>query len=191
MCVRSHERSEGCHSCRLLQSTASNLTPLNTCVSREHSLSHALTHAHIHLLEEQRHSFITTMQTNASTIESSCTNSVPWRSHTRNRCTCSPNHTLIRSLSLCTMKRNSVGSITRSFTHSHCARRNTTCMQWGKNQIMMSCAAKVGFDWATLDACGTGAEGQHLMERSSSMSNERHITCVASIIRFSRISSWR
>ena len=54
-------------------------------------------------------------------------------------------------------------------------------MQWGKNQIMMSCAAKVGLDWATLDACGTGAEGQYLMERSSTMSNERHITCVASL----------
>ena len=37
----------------------------------------------------------------------------------------------------------------------HCPCANyTTFPEYGKNEIMMNCAAKVGLDWAELDACG-------------------------------------
>ena len=59
----------------------------------------------------------------------------------------------------------------------HCPCANYTSFpDFASNDQMETCAAVAGLDWAALHACGTGAEGQALMERSSTRSNEDGIT---------------
>jgi hypothetical protein len=59
----------------------------------------------------------------------------------------------------------------------HCPCANyTTFNDFGHNDIMKACAAKVGIDWPTLNACGTGPLGDALMAASVTRSNEDGIT---------------
>ena len=59
----------------------------------------------------------------------------------------------------------------------HCPCANYTSFpDFASNDQMETCAGAAGLDWAALHACGTGAEGQALMERSSTRSNEDGIT---------------
>eukprot|EP00035_Acanthoeca_spectabilis_P011147 m.196166 g.196166 ORF g.196166 m.196166 type:complete len:157 (-) comp15247_c0_seq6:2989-3459(-) len=59
----------------------------------------------------------------------------------------------------------------------HCPCANyTNFPEYVKNTVMQDCARKVGLNWDILFACGTGPAGQMLMEKSSTVSNQRHIT---------------
>ena len=59
----------------------------------------------------------------------------------------------------------------------HCPCSNyTTFTDFASNNIMKSCAAQVGLPWDQLHACGTGPEGQQLMEASSRVSNDDKVT---------------
>jgi hypothetical protein len=59
----------------------------------------------------------------------------------------------------------------------HCPCSNYTSFpETTKNTLMEVCADKVGLEWASLSRCGMGPQGQRLMEASSRVSNQRHIT---------------
>lgn len=52
----------------------------------------------------------------------------------------------------------------------------TSFTEFSSNDIMKGCAATAGLEWDDLHACGTGADGQALMEASSTRSNDDGIT---------------
>jgi hypothetical protein len=59
----------------------------------------------------------------------------------------------------------------------HCPCANYTNFQdFEHNDIMKNCAAKVGLDWAQLNACGTGPQGDALMAASATRSNNDGVT---------------
>lgn len=59
----------------------------------------------------------------------------------------------------------------------HCPCYNYTIFPiFEKNTVMQDCATELGLDWESLHECATNGTGQHLMEMSSTKSNNDGVT---------------